>query len=89
VHVTTIREDAKHYGMSAKTLTRAAGDMEVIKAPPGGGRNCTWDLNETVKEMMGLLDGDETPTPDEPDDDGPTFDDLDAGLTALLGGDDE
>jgi hypothetical protein len=62
-----IQEDAKQYGMSSKTLRRAAEDMGVVKAPPGGGRNCTWDLPDDVKEMMGLLDTeDEDGAEDEP-----------------------
>jgi hypothetical protein len=50
----TIQEHAKHYGMSVKTLRRAADDMGVVKTPPGGGRHCTWDLNDDVKDAMGL-----------------------------------
>jgi hypothetical protein len=50
----TIHEDAKQYGMSQKTLRRAADDMGIVKNPPGGGRSCTWDLPDEVKEMMGL-----------------------------------
>lgn len=49
-----VQEDAKQYGMSTKTLRRAAEDMGIVKHPPGGGRNCTWDLPEEVKDMMGL-----------------------------------
>jgi DNA repair protein RadA/Sms len=44
-------EDAKHYGMSGKTLKRASVDMKVIKT---GGPGGTWDLNEDVKDAMGL-----------------------------------
>jgi hypothetical protein len=83
VHVSTILEDAKQWGMTQKTLNRAATDMEIVRHPPGGGRKCTWDLPEGVKELMGLLDGDAAATPDEPT---PSFDDLDEGLNALLGG---
>jgi hypothetical protein len=54
----TIQEDAKQAGMSVKTLRRAAEDMEVVKDPPGGGRNCTWDLSNEVKDLMGLPTGD-------------------------------
>jgi hypothetical protein len=54
VKSTLITEDAKQYGLSGKTLRRAAADMEVVKDPPGGGPKCTWDLPDDVKEMLGL-----------------------------------
>jgi hypothetical protein len=47
-------EDAKQHGMSTKTLRRAADDMEIVRNPPGGGRNCKWDLNDDVKQLMGV-----------------------------------
>ena len=47
-----ILEDAKHHSMTQKTLRRAAEDMEVVKNPPGGGRNCTWDLPQAVKDLL-------------------------------------
>lgn len=78
-------EDAKQYGMSTKTLRRAATDMEIIKDPVGGGRNCKWDLPDHIKK---LYPGD-TPAPPEGQPDGPT----DGGLLSsddidkLLGGD--
>lgn len=79
-----IQEDAKQHGMSIKTLRRAADDMEIVKNPPGGGRNCTWDLPDDVKDMMGLpADEDEN---DDGDADGGIS--LEDGLNALLGGDD-
>jgi hypothetical protein len=49
-----IAEDAKQYGMSQKTLRRAADDMGVVKIPPGGGPKCKWDLPADVKELMGM-----------------------------------
>jgi hypothetical protein len=52
-----IQEDAKQYGMAIKTLRRAADDMEIVKNPPGGGRNCVWDLPDDVKDMMGIPTG--------------------------------
>ncbi len=55
VKSSTIQEDAKQYGMAAKTLRRAADDMDVVKEPPGGGRNCSWDLPDDIKVMMGLM----------------------------------
>jgi hypothetical protein len=48
----TVFEDAKQYNMTAKTLRRAATEMGVIKAPPGGGPNCTWDVPQEVKDAM-------------------------------------
>lgn len=45
-------EDAKQYGLSAKTVRRAADDMGVVRKPPGGGRNCTWELPDEVIEAM-------------------------------------
>jgi putative DNA primase/helicase len=66
VKASAIQEDAKQYGMAAKTLRRAAEDMSVVKAPPGGGRNCTWDLPDEVKELMGLLPPADAPTGDQP-----------------------
>jgi hypothetical protein len=50
-----ILEDAKQYRMALKTLRRAADDMQIVKNPPGGGRNCTWDLPHEVKDLLGLL----------------------------------
>lgn len=49
-----ILEDAKQYGMSSKTIRRAADDMKVVKDPPGGGKGCTWELSNEVKKIMGL-----------------------------------
>lgn len=47
-------EDAKQFGLANKTVRRAADDMGVVKAPPGGGRNCTWDLPADVKKVLGV-----------------------------------
>lgn len=49
-----VYEDAKQYGMSVKTVKRAAQDMEVVRNPPGGGRTCYWTLSD---EMMELFTG--------------------------------
>lgn len=68
VHAGKIAEDAKQYGMASKTLKRAAQDMGVVKAPPGGGRNTTWDLPDDVKDLMDIPktpDG-TAPVPAEP-----------------------
>lgn len=86
-----VQEDAKQYGMATKTLRRAADDMGVVKAPPGGGRNCTWDLPDDVKQLMGLpTSGDPDPGADDeadPDDSlavkPMTDNDFDAFLGAL------
>jgi hypothetical protein len=59
----TVQEDAKQYQMAAKTLRRAAEDMGVVKNPPGGGRNCTWDLPDEVKDLMGLPTAKAAPDP--------------------------
>lgn len=87
VKSSVVQEDAKQYGMASKTLRRAADDMGVVKAPPGGGRNCTWDLPDDVKELMGL----EAAAPDEAGEiaveDAPQITDED--IAALLGGTDE
>jgi hypothetical protein len=69
-----VQEDAKQAGMSVKTLRRAADDMDVVKQPPGGGRNCTWDLPNDVKNLMGLpVDGVEETLEDAPE--GPLMED--------------
>lgn len=87
VKSSVVQEDAKQYGMSAKTLRRAAEDMGIVKTPPGGGRNCTWDLPDEVKEMMGLgeIDPDDVMVEAKP----VSEDDIDAGLADLLGGGDD
>jgi hypothetical protein len=80
VLASTVQEDAKQWNLNRKTLLRAADDMGVVKAPPGGGRNCTWDLPDEVKDLMGI------PTDDAPADDVTTMvADMDDALSALLG----
>lgn len=49
-----VMEDAKQYGLTSKTVRRAADDMGVVRQPPGGGRNCTWDLPGEVKQALGI-----------------------------------
>jgi putative DNA primase/helicase len=49
-----VAEDAKQRGMSQRTLRRAADDMEVVRTPPGGGRNCVWDLSDKLKDRLGI-----------------------------------
>jgi hypothetical protein len=63
VHAGKIAEDAKQYGLVGKTLRRAADDMGIVKQPPGGGRSCTWDLPDDVKDLMGVPKV--APTPDQ------------------------
>lgn len=76
-------EDAKHYGMSEKTLRRAATEIGVIKEPKTG-RNCKWSLNEKMRKMMGIS----PPPPGKSDGDSDSVD-WDQGLRDLLGGDGE
>jgi hypothetical protein len=71
-----VLEDAKQYGMSEKTLRRAAKEMEIIKRPPTG-KNSAWELPTKLKEAMGV---DTSPKP--------PADDMDKELRKLLGGDD-
>lgn len=49
-------EDARQHGLSVKTLKRAVEDLEegIVKHPPGGGRNCTWDLSDELKKILGV-----------------------------------
>jgi hypothetical protein len=47
-------EDAKQHGIAMRTCRRAADDLSIVKAPPGGGRNCTWDLPDELKKALGL-----------------------------------
>jgi hypothetical protein len=54
--VKKIREDAKQYGMSSKTLQRAADDMQIVRIPKGGGPNVKWDLSDDVKKMLAADD---------------------------------
>lgn len=48
-----VMEDGKQYGLASKTIRRAADDMGVVRKPPGGGRNCTWELPAEVVKAMG------------------------------------
>ena len=58
VPVKKIREDAKQYAMSEKTLQRAADDMKIVRIPKGGGPNVKWDLSDDVKKMLADDDDD-------------------------------
>lgn len=68
-------EDAKQYGMTAKTLRKAADDMGIVKMPPGGGRTCTWELPDDIKDLL-----DSGGEPDENDADPTKIPELDDGL---------
>jgi hypothetical protein len=52
VKAKTVREDARQYGLTMRTLRRAADDMGVIRKPSGGGVNCTWELNPQAKKAI-------------------------------------
>jgi hypothetical protein len=80
-----VQEDAKQWNLNRKTLLRAADDMGVVKAPPGGGRNCTWELPDEVKELMGIPTS--PAAADEGDDVTAMVADMDDALSALLGDD--
>lgn len=77
-----VMEDAIASGMTNKTLRRASEDMGVVKEPPGGGRNCTWDLPQELKDLMGVETVPEMPQIQDGD-----VDDLEweQGLAELLG----
>jgi len=59
VPVKQIREDAKQYGMSERTLQRAADDMKVVRVPPGGGPRVKWDLSDSLKKRLAEDDDDD------------------------------
>jgi hypothetical protein len=68
-------EDAKQFGLANKTVRRAADDMGVVRTPPGGGRNCTWDLPNDLKALLGVAITDTTDEdPDRDADQKPTLD---------------
>lgn len=52
-----IHEDANQYRISRNTLRRAANDLDVVKNPPSGGRNCTWDLPQDLRDAMEAMGG--------------------------------
>jgi hypothetical protein len=91
VKSSVIFEDAKQYGMTSKTLRRAATDMKIVKSG-GGGPNVTWDLPDHVKQLMGI---DTTPAPaigvssPDGDVDGDKSPDWDQALQDLMDGKDD
>lgn len=86
-------EDAKQYGMTAKTLRRAAEDMEVIKTPPGGGRSCVWSLPDEIRQIMDEanegIKTDSDPPPESETVDGEPMMLTDDDFKGLLGGGDD
>ena len=52
VKASTIFEDAKQTGITMKTLRNATEDVKVEKQPPGGGRNCTWDIPAETRKAI-------------------------------------
>lgn len=74
-------EDAKAKDMSVKTLKRAAQEIGVVRNPPGGGRNCTWELPDDVLKLTGR-----EKKKDEDDDERLSDEDI---RKLLGGGDDE
>jgi hypothetical protein len=73
-------EQAKKKGMAVKTLKRAAQEIGVLRNPPGGGRNCTWELPDDVLKLTGLA------KKDDDDEDGTLTDE---DIRKLLGGDED
>lgn len=57
-----VLEDAKQVGLTAKTVRRAAEDMGIVKNPPGGGKGCTWDLPQPVKDILAKANAPSGPT---------------------------
>jgi hypothetical protein len=51
VHGKKIQEDALQFGMSYRTLRRAAEDMKIVKSGKGG-TNVTWSLPQTIIDML-------------------------------------
>jgi hypothetical protein len=66
--------------MAVKTLKRAAQEIGVLRNPPGGGRNCTWELPDDVLKLTGLA------KKDDDDEDGTLTDE---DIRKLLGGDED
>lgn len=80
-------EDAKHYGITTKTLRRAVTEMGVLRDPPGGGRHCRWSLPQSVLDILNGTDGEDKPDETIPNTDALLLSDDD--FNALLGGDDD
>lgn len=59
VKATVVFEDAKHVGMSKKTVRRAREEMGVIVVPPDGGRHCTWELPDELIDLQKAKQGGE------------------------------
>jgi putative DNA primase/helicase len=56
-----VLSDAKDAGWTAKTTRNAAGDVPVVKTPPGGGPKTTWalpdELRDLIEDTMPLVPG--------------------------------
>jgi hypothetical protein len=100
VLVGKIEEDAKQWGMSSKTLRRAATDLQIIRNPPGGGPKVTWALPDAFVKRLKESNGESTGIDEAIDQakalekkqvqpqqiGGVDISDLDGGLAQLLGG---
>jgi hypothetical protein len=53
VNAKLVVDDAKRNGMSAQTVRRAAKELDIVKQPPTGGRNCTWSLPKDLVDALG------------------------------------
>lgn len=83
-----VMEDSKQYNMNTKTLRRAAAEMGVLRNPPGGGRNCTWELPQEILDMLDPSDNVVTKleeAPDKPLAGEPTIEVTDEDIAELLG----
>jgi hypothetical protein len=59
---TEIQEDALQFGMTYRTLRRAADEMKIVKSGRGG-RHVTWSLPPEILEAL-VGEPDETPAPE-------------------------
>lgn len=48
-----VLEDGKQYGLTQRTMRRAAEEVGVEKIPPGGGPKCEWRLPDQLFQIMG------------------------------------
>jgi hypothetical protein len=58
VHAGKIKEDGLQFGITNRTLRRAAQDVEIVKNPLGGGPNCKWDLPDETRAALAEDDDD-------------------------------
>jgi AAA domain len=52
VRASNVMQDAKDADISAKTLRNASQECKIEKHPPGGGRNCTWDIPAATRKAI-------------------------------------